>query len=470
MNYLLLPLLFIILPFFIFKNHLVYAKAEFLPKTEKKLSPKQKIKGLKMMNNDSLINLKVEKYSLDNGMTVLLHQDQRVPQIYHQLLIKVGSRHEEKGKTGLAHLFEHMMFRGTKKYTGEEYENILESMGANNNAFTSRDYTAYEVTLPNHQLETILQMEAERLKSLKLTQYNLDKEREVVKEERRLRTDNDPNEFFEPLMSLVFPTHSYGRPIIGSMEDLENTTVEDCKDFYEAYYSPNNTILVLVGNFDTAKTKKWIKKYYGALQPSSIKPMIKYNEEPQKEVRLTRLQRGITAPTLVFAYRVSKSGDDSSFALDTLNRILVDGESSRLHREMVYKHKLALSVGGFYYGLKEEGVFIIFVKMAQGKDPNQVKDLLAKEMAKVLSDSVTDRELLKSTRAIMNDYISAMKSFSGKANALSLNEAYFGDYRELFKDLERYKRVTLQDIKEQANVFLTPEKISIVELLPSDGK
>ena len=423
---------------------------------------------ISMENESRLIDLKVEKYSLKNGMTVLLHQDQRIPQIYHQLLIQVGSKDEEEGKTGLAHLFEHMMFKGTSQYTGEEYEEKLESIGASNNAFTSRDYTAYEVVLPNHKLEMILEMEAERFNSLQLSQSNFDKEREVVKEERRQRTDNNPNEIFEPIMNLVFKSHSYGRPIIGLMKDLEEMTLDDCKEFYQSYYTPNNSILILAGNFDLKKAKKWIQQYYGALKPSQIKTSPSYQELPQTKQRRSQLKRAVHAPTLAFAYKGPKAGEEGVYSLEVLNRVLVSGESSRLHQLLVYKHKLALSVGGFYYGLKEKGVFLIFVRMVPGESLKKVKKLFLAEMDKIHSSEISEKELLKSTRSIMYEYISAVKSLSGKANSLSLNEAYFGDYRELFRDLNRYKKVMAQTIKEQARLYISSEKLSEVELLPLD--
>lgn len=413
-----------------------------------------------------LINLEVEKYQLDNGMTVLLHQDKRIPQIYHQLLVDIGSKDEEKGKTGLAHLFEHMMFRGTAKYTGEEYEERLESIGARNNAFTSRDYTAYEITLPKDKLEMVLEMEAERLNSLQLTQSNFDKEREVVKEERRLRTDNNPNDIFEPLLGLVFKSHSYGRPIIGHMEDLEKMTLEDCKSFYRSYYAPNNSILVLAGDFNIRKAKKWIQKYYGALKPSQVKLVSSAQEPKQIKQRGSEIKRAIHAPTIAFAYRGPKAGEEGTFSLEVLNRVLTSGESSRLHQLLVYKHKLALSVGGFYYGLKEDGVFLVFIKMVPGEDLEKVKKLLLSEIHKTRTHKVNEREILKSVRSIMNEYISTMKSLSGKANALSLNESYFRDYRELFRDLDRYKKVTVQTVKDQAALYLSPEKRSEVVLTP----
>lgn len=430
----------------------------------KKLSSRKTLKNMNSLSK--IINLKVEKYILKNGMTILLHQDNRIPQIYHQLLVKIGSKDEVTGKTGLAHLFEHMMFKGTAHYTGEEYEEKLESIGARNNAFTSRDYTAFEVLLPNNKLEMILKMEAERLNSLRLNQNNFDKEREVVKEERRQMTDNNPNEFSEPLLSLVFKTHSYGRPIIGFMKDLDKMTLQDCKDFYQSYYAPNNSILILTGNFKLEETKKWIQQYYGALKPSQIKTPPVYKEAPQIEKRFVKVERPVHAPTLAFAYQGPKEGSKEVYSLEVLNRILTSGESSRLHKLLVYKHKLALSVGGFYYGLQQSGIFIIYIKMAPQGDINKVKQIVAEELQKINSQEIPEKEILKHTRSIMFSYISAVKSLSGKADSLSSNEAYFGDYKRFSEDLDKYQQVTQQSIKKQAQLYIVPTNLSEVELTP----
>ena len=420
--------------------------------------------------NSLVINLDVEKYQLPNGLQVLLHADERIPQVYHLLLVKVGSKDEIEGKTGLAHLFEHMMFRGTAKYTGEEYEEKLESIGAKNNAYTSRDHTGYEVTLPSDHLEMILDMEAERLNSLQLTQGNFDKEREVVKEERRQRTDNNPNEIFEPIMKMVFPSHPYGRPIIGWMEDLEKMSLEDCKQFYGQYYAPNNAVLILAGNFNVRKTKAWIEKYYGALKSSDIQRPVVQSEREQKQKRRSVLERSVQAPTLAFAYKGPKAGDEETYSLDVLSRILTNGESSRLYQPLVYEHKLALSVGGMYYSLADAGVFLIFVKMAPGASLERVKKIVYEELKTVTTEEVSQKELLKSTRTIMHEYVSAIKDLSGKANSLGINEAYFGDYRQFFKDLEQFKKVTAETIKSTTTQYLLPENSSIVELLPLEKK
>ena len=416
------------------------------------------------------IKLSVEKYQLPNGLQVLLHADDRIPQIYHLLLVKVGSKDEVEGKTGLAHLFEHMMFRGTATYTGEEYEEKLESIGAKNNAYTSRDHTGYEVTLPSVHLEMVLEMEAERLNSLQLTQDNFDKEREVVKEERRQRTDNNPNEIFEPIMKTVFPSHPYGRPVIGWMKDLEEMNLEDCKAFYRQYYSPNNAILILAGDFNVNKVKAWIEQYYGVLKPSQINRPDVHSEQEQKKNRTLVLNRSVQAPTLAFAYKGPKAGEKGTYSLEVLSRILTSGESSRLYQPLVYQHKLALSVGGMYYSLGDAGVFLIFVKMAPGASLEQVKKIVYEEVEKAYTKEVSQKELLKSTRNIMHEYVSAIKDLSGKANSLGVNEAYFDDYRQFFRDLEEFRKVTADTIKNEARRYLVPEKSSVVELLPLEKK
>ena len=443
----------------------LYSFAE-VSKVDSKLAETSNPLSQKETKMKNLISMEVEKYKLKNGMTVLLHVDTRIPQVYHQLLIKVGSRDEETGKTGLAHLFEHMLFKGTKKYTGEEYSKRLASIGAQINAYTTYDRTLYHILLPSKELEMVMEMEAERLNSLNVNRTNLATEIEVVKEERRLVIDNNPNEVFEPLMDSVFKTHSYRRPIIGSMKDVSNLSVEDCKEFYESYYAPNNAILVLAGDFDVKKAKKWIQKYYGVLEPSSIKKQIVYSEKPQKQARKKQIKRPVQAPTLAFAYRGPKAGEEGSYALEVLSHILTGGESSRLNQFLVYKHKLALAVGGFYYALKEEGIFIIIVSMAPGADLQKAKALIRAEIKNTQSVLVHQKELLKSVRAIMNDYISSVKSFRGKGELLAVNEAYFNDYRELFKDLDRYQKITAQTIKKYARMYLSPNKMSLVELVP----
>jgi len=361
-----------------------------------------------------------------------------------------------------------MMFRGTEKYSGEEYDKKQESIGAFNNAFTSRDHTVYHVTFPSAHLETIVEMESERLHSLQLTQSHFDKEREVVKEERRLRVDNDPNDFFDPLMDLIFPSHPYGRSIIGSMKDLDNSTLNDCQNFYNMYYSPNNIILVLTGDFEIRNAKKLIQKNYEHLKVSE-KLNERYafkREDFQTQPRQVTLKRNIQAPTLAIGYRVPKLGSEESYALEILSHIFSGGESGRLYQLLVSQTNTALSIGSYYYGLKNEGVFMIYATLAPRAKLKTAKALIQGEINRILDTEVGEEELLKSKRAIMHDYVTSMKTIQKKGRILGAYESLFGDYSYYLKDLEHYQNVTSQNIKTVSSRFFIPQGISRVELIP----
>ena len=413
------------------------------------------------------IRLSVERYQLKNGLTVLLHPDSRIPYIHHLFMVRVGSGDEEPGKTGLAHLFEHMMFRGTKRFPGEEYDNKINAMGAENNAYTSRDLTGYYVYLPRQHLETVLDMESDRLQNLIITKEVFEKELEVVKEERRMRTDNHPGDVFEPMMKLVFPVHPYGRPILGWMKDLEAMKVPDLKQFYHRYYAPDKTVLMLAGDFDVSKAKKLIQKYYSPLKPS---PSPKKNKTPSslstKTKHFVRYKRAIQGPTLAFGFEVPPSSHPGAYDLDILSHILTEGESSRLKKLLVRDTRMALQVYSFYYGLKRKGVFLIIVRMVPGVSVTQVQKLVFNELKKLVFQPVEEKEMLKSKRAISHTFISAVKSLHGKANVLVENELLFGDYKEFFRDLNRYYKVTPPGIHKTVQQYLKKEQAFIVELMP----
>ncbi len=412
------------------------------------------------------INLSVEKYQLKNGLTVLLQEDRRIPHIYHLLTVKVGSVDEVEGKTGLAHLFEHLMFGGTKKYSEDEYEDKLNSIGAINNAFTSRDITGYLVHFPKQYLETVLEMESDRLENLVLNRSVFEKELEVVKEERRSRTDNNPGDVFEPMMKLVYPRHPYGRPILGWMKDLEKMKVSDLKTFYKTYYAPSNMVLTLTGDFDSQKIKKQIQKYYGSLVSSSIKKKnTKHKVLNSKSIkRYVKEKRAVQGSTLAFGWRGPSLKDEGKYHLDILSDILTGGRSSRLYQTLVYQKQLALGVSSFYYDLKENGVFFIVVQIAPQKSVSQVKEVVLAEIKKTQNQAVKKQELLKSKRSVMLSFISHLKSLSDKAYFLGVYEVLFGNYTLFLKDLDRYNKVSLSGIKKHSTRYLGIDQAFIVEL------
>ena len=415
------------------------------------------------------IQLSVERYQLPNGLTVLLHSDARIPYIYHLLLMKVGSVNEEEGKTGLAHLFEHMMFRGTKRFSDEEYDKKLNAIGALNNAFTSRDTTGYHVYLPQKHLEMVLDMESDRLQNLVITQKIFETELEVVKEERRMSTDNDPGDIFEPMMKLIYPFHSYGRPIIGWMRDLESMTVPNLKQFYQTHYTPNNAVLVLTGDFDIDKTKKLIQKYYGPLRKVTMGKLNTHKQEISNQKKIKRLvnhQRAVQGSTVAFGFRAPSVDGEGSYDLDIVSHILTGGHSGRLKKLLVYEKRLALSVSSFYYGFKEVGIFVIKVRLVPGASAERVKQLVFEELKKLSSQEVSDKELLKSQRSVLHFLISSNKDLTGKARSLGESEIFLGDYKEFFKQLDYYRAVTVKTIQKNIIRYLQRQQVFIVQLAP----
>ena len=424
---------------------------------------------------DISFKIPVEKYQLKNGLTVLLNPDHRIPHIYHLLIMKVGSLNEVEGKTGLAHLFEHLMFRGTKNFPGEKYDQKLNAAGAVNNAFTGRDFTGYLVDFPKEHLKMVLNLEADRLQNLIINKSIFEKELEVVKEERRLGTDNNPNDFFEPLMKLVYPRHPYGRPIVGWMKDLEKMKTPELETFYQTYYTPQNAVLVLAGDFNPSEAKKLIQKYYGRLKPPLHSPprlahLNKKSSAPKKIPRLAQYKRAVQGPTAALAWRAPKAGSPASYSLDILSNILTGGKSSRLQKKLVYNKRLALSVSSFYYGLRQKGMFCIAARLAPGAKAQTVKNIIFKEIKNLMLKAPSQKELLKSKRAVMHHFIAGLKNLEGKAYLLGESEVLFGDYREFLKDLKRYQSAAAQEVQKAAQLYLQTEKSFLVDLKPMETK
>lgn len=415
----------------------------------------------------SQIRFPVEKYKLANGLTVLLHEDHSVPLISYQTWFRVGSKNEQKGLTGMAHLFEHMMFRGAKRFTGEQFDTMLQANGAQNNAFTTNDYTGYYENLPSAKLELIMDLESDRMENLKINAENLKAEREVVKEERRMRVDNNPaGQLREALFDKAFTTNPYHWPVIGYMPDLDNVTVENAQVFHRTYYAPNNATLVIAGDFDSAQVKKWVEKYYGAIKSQPI-PVQTFAQEPeQKTPRSEFLTQQVQATQFVLAYHTPKTGTDESYALDLLANILGFGDSSRLHQRLVYQDQVAANVGAYNQTLQLDGLFQIYINLKPGADFKKAERAALGVIWRPRKMMVTADELQKAKNQVMKGYVDGLKTIHGRAEALALNETIYGDYEMLFKDLERYNAVTAKQIRDVAFKYLGPEKMTLVVLKP----
>ena len=415
---------------------------------------------------DQKIHLDVEKYQLANGLTVLLYEDHSSPSFSFHQWFRVGSVNEQPGRTGLAHFFEHLMFKGTAKHPPREYEKIVQSNGGIFNAFTTNDYTGYYASMPAGKLESVVELEADRMRNLAFDAKEIQNEREVVKEERRMRFDNDVmGSMQESIFRTVYKVHSYHTMAIGSMKDLNAASIDDLKAFYNTYYSPNNAVIVIVGDFQKSEAKHLIQKYYGSI-PSQLIPAETVTPEPeQKSPRKLVIKRPVQNPTVAVTYLTSKSGDSDTYALDLLSNILGEGVSSRLHRKLVYTRQIVSAISSSSWTPKYPGIFQITASVKPGVSTDSVVDAVLAEINAFRNGLVTDLELEKAKNQIMMSFVSGLKTNAGKAHALAINEVLTKDYRNLFSDLDRYQAVTKEQIQQVAKKYLAPQRRSVVEVV-----
>lgn len=424
------------------------------------------------------LSFPVEKYKLNNGLTVLLYEDHSAPVISYHTWMRVGSKDEEKGFTGIAHLFEHLMFKGSKKISNKEYERTLQENGAVNNAFTSRDYTGYYVNAPSDKLETIMALEADRFQNLNLTEENLLSEREVVKEERRYRVENRVQGLvFEHINELAYTASSYRWPVIGYLADLNNINLSKAQEFYKTYYSPNNAVLVIGGDFDKDKVKRMVESYYGDFKSQNINRPANVPEPAQQKPREDIFYKDIQSDYLSLSFIVPDQNSPDLAAVELLSEILGSGDSSRLYKKLVYQLQIATGVYTFVMANLHSSLFQIHVMLKPAKNKkeadalkNKALSVIWSELFKLRSYDVTAQDLLKAQNKVIKNHVDSLKSIDGKTYALSMNEAVLGDYSRLFTDLENYKRVQVKDIRKAAERFLTQNKSNTVVARPNSYK
>lgn len=420
---------------------------------------------------DSAIQLKVEKFQLPNGLTVLILEDHTAPFFSYQQWFKVGSKHETPGLTGLAHFFEHLMFKGTNKYPGDTFDRQIRAGGGMSNAFTTRDFTGYYINLPSDKLALAIDIESDRMRNLLFDQKQIDAEREVVKEERRFRVDNDVNGTLdEKIWRTVFKVHPYHWPVIGSMVDLNRATINDMKEFYRIHYAPNNAVVVLVGDVDAKAAKKMITKAYEGIPSQPMPKYTQVNEPSQNSERRAVVNKEVQNTTAAMAFRTVSSGDNDMYALDLASSILGGGNSSRLYRRLVYNDQTVSGVSVSSYTPQDPGMFRVTVSIKPGVNTESVLQAVGSEVFKLRNKLVTDAELEKAKNWVMKDYVESLKTIAGKANALAIHEVYGGDYKAMFRDLEKYVSVTKEDIQRVANKYLQQQGRSIVIVQPGKAE
>jgi zinc protease len=421
----------------------------------------------KSANSSLKINLPVTKFKLKNGLTVLLHEDHTVPLVSYHTWFKVGSRDEAPGITGSAHMLEHMMFKGSKNYPGKSFDQILHQNGITNNAFTNYDYTGYYESLPSSKLEMMMQIEVDRMASLDLKPEDLLSERDVVKEERRLRVDNNPQGvMMETVMGTVYKKSNYRWPIIGHMKDISDFQIDTLRKFHSTYYVPNNAILVIAGDFKTGDVKRMVEKYYGSLEQRPLPERNYAKENPQTVQRNATVRRDVQARSVTVAFKGTANAHEDMYALDLASSVLGNGTSSRLYKRMVYQKQSATSAYAYHSGMQDDGVFAVGLNLKPGIAVQENLELVYQEIWKLRNKIISEQELANAKTQLMKDMVDGLTTVDGKARAMAVNEIMTGSYENLFKDLDRYNAVTADQIKAVANKYLNQTQRSVIVLEP----
>ncbi len=412
--------------------------------------------------------MQIQRSQLDNGLEIMILEDHSTPVVNLQVWYHVGSKNEKAGKTGFAHLFEHIMFQGSENVGVDEHKRYIEEIGGRYNAYTAFDQTVYWETFPANYLERMLWLEADRMRSLKITDENFKAEREVVKEERRLRIENPPfGRLLEIVLEACYKTHPYAHPPIGSMVDLDAASLEDVQDFHALYYVPNNATLVIAGDFDPKQALDWVNQYFrGIPRGKPISRELPAEAAQKEERRVTEYDTKAPLPAVILAYHVPGDGDPDIYALQVAGNILSAGQSSRLYRKMVYEQQMAVAAAGQTLSLEDPGVFAFFAIMNQGKSAEEGEKSLLEEIRRLKEEPVTDTELLKAKNQFVSELVFGRESVQEKADAVGRAAVLLGDVGLVNKELERFQKVTAADIQRVAAKYFGDNNRTVVFLLP----
>ena len=415
--------------------------------------------------------LEYQRLVLPNGMVVILHQDRSTPITHVEIWYHVGAKNEKPGRTGFAHFFEHLMFKGSRNVEPEQHTSIIASIGGQANAYTNEDTTVFWQTIPSQYLPLILWMEADRMASLRIDEKTFVTEREVVKEERRMRIENPPfGTLNELIMKNAFDVHPYKHPVIGSMDDLNAATVDDVRDFYKTYYVPENATMMIVGDFDVDTATSLVNQYFGRV-PKAAKPVPRdIPQEPThtKERRVT-LEEPWPLPAVVVAYLVPYNGHPESYPMFVMSKTLSDGNTSRIYRKLVYESGLALTAFGSSSFLEEPGIFSAVALVNPGKNPDDVEKALIAEFDKLKTQGITERELQRAKNQFARDYIVSRLSIKEKASQLGHAEVIQKDMATADGEFDTFQKVSLEDVRRVAQKYFVPEGRLVMRIMPRAG-
>jgi len=415
-------------------------------------------------------NIEFTKYSLDNGLKVILHQDNSTPIVVVSIMYEVGGKDDFAGRTGFAHFFEHLLFEGSENIGRGEYAKYVENAGGALNANTSSDRTYYYELLPSNQLELGLWLESERLLHAKVDIEGVETQRGVVKEERRQRMDNQPYGLLQyELFRRAFKEHPYKDPVIGYMKDLNSAEEEDFIKFYKTFYVPNNAILSIAGDFEAAEIKPLIEKYFGNIPNGAEPPRVTVVEPPLPgEIRDSVYDAKAPLPAVIIGYRTPERTSPDFYAISMLNQVMSQGQSSRFNKVLVDEKQLAVQAGSFPFPSQDPGVAMAFALAKPGTDLAAVETAINTEVKKVQNDLISEREFKKLQNQVQVNAISGYGSMAGIAESLANYEMYQGDANLINTEVEKYMAVTREDIRRVAKKYYTDNNRVILYWMPGE--
>lgn len=414
--------------------------------------------------------LQVERWRLANGLTVLLVEDHVAPIVSYHTWFRVGSRYEEAGKTGLAHFFEHMMFNETKNLGWGEFDKRMEAAGGDTNAATWIDWTYFYESLPSEELPLAIELEAERMARLVVRKPQVESEREVVANERRMAVEDDVRGMAdEMLQALAFGSkHPHGWPTIGWMEDIEGYRVSDCRAFYETWYAPNNATVVVVGDFDRDQALETIQSAYGRQRPSALPERRRPGRPRQRKERRATLRWPTATEKIAIGWHVPPYADFDHAVAELIHELWTSGRSSRLRRRLLEDMEAVSQLGGGVGGLEHGGLFELWLGLREGIPAARVLDVIDDEVRRLVEEPVSDRELEKVKNRTELFALGAVETMGERAYQIGFGETVTGDPGHLFQRLEEIRRVSAADIQRVAASMLRDSRRSIVHVVPGD--
>ncbi|MFD0977492.1 M16 family metallopeptidase [Salinimicrobium gaetbulicola] len=408
------------------------------------------------------------EYTLDNGLDVILHQDNSAPVVTTGVMYDVGGKDRINNKSGFAHFFEHLLFEGTENIAKGEWFKIVTSNGGKNNANTSNDRTYYYEIFPSNQLELGLWMESERMMHPVIEQSGVDTQNEVIKEERRMRYDNRPyGNWINEMASNLFKKHPYKDPNVGYMEDLDASTLEEFKEFFDIYYKPNNATLVVAGDIDITKTKKMIQDYFGPIPAGKEVTRNFPDEDPITEtIEAKFYDPNIQIPAIILGYKTPGMIERDAYVLNMISSVLSTGKSSRLYKKLVDDQKQALEVGALNIPQKDYGMYVVLALPLGETSLDTLVHEMDEEIVKLQEELISQREYEKLQNQFENQFVNSNSSVSGIASSLATYQMLYEDTDLINEEIEIYRSITREDIKRVANEYLNPNQRVVLEYLP----